>query len=72
MPGNPARPVRRGAVRKRTRNQRAPRRTAYPTVRPARFSGCLCVWLGLSGDCGMVTRPSRDSVAVLGIFALAE
>jgi len=31
MPGNLARPVRRGAVRKRTRNQRAPRHTAYPT-----------------------------------------
>src|SRR6266516_3150352 len=32
MPGNPARPVRRGAVRKRTRNQRTPRHTAYPTA----------------------------------------
>ena len=34
MPGNLARPVRRGAVRKRTRELRAPRRTAYPTVWP--------------------------------------
>ena len=33
MPGNLARPVRRGAVRKRTRELRAPRRTAYPTTR---------------------------------------
>src|SRR5580704_14439646 len=32
MPGNLARPVRRGAVRKRTRELRAPRRTAYPTL----------------------------------------
>ena len=31
MPGNLARPVRRGAVRKRTRELREPRRTAYPT-----------------------------------------
>lgn len=32
MPGKLARPVRRGAVRKRARELRAPRRTAYPTV----------------------------------------
>lgn len=32
MPGKLARPVRRGAVRKRTRELREPRRTAYPTV----------------------------------------
>ena len=31
MPGNLVRPVRRGAVRKRTRELRAPRRAAYPT-----------------------------------------
>ena len=31
MPGKLARPVRRGAVRKRTRELRKPRRTAYPT-----------------------------------------
>jgi hypothetical protein len=32
MPGKLARPVRRGAVRKRTRELREPRRTAYPTI----------------------------------------
>src|SRR5262249_54306999 len=37
MPGKLARPVRRGAVRKRTRELREPRRTAYPTVE--RFRG---------------------------------
>jgi SRSO17 transposase len=31
MPGKRARPVRREAARKRTRNQRAPRRAAHPT-----------------------------------------
>ena len=31
MPGNLARPVRQGGCRKRTRELRAPRRTAYPT-----------------------------------------
>jgi hypothetical protein len=31
MPGKLARPVRRGAVRKRTRKLREPRCTAYPT-----------------------------------------
>jgi hypothetical protein len=32
MPGKLARPVWRGAVRKRTRELREPRRTAYPTI----------------------------------------
>ena len=46
MPGNLARPVRRGAVRKRTRELREPRRTAYPTEgsRPSRCLAAL-VWL---------------------------
>ena len=35
MPGKLARPVWRGAVRKRTRELREPRRTAYPTATPA-------------------------------------
>jgi len=35
MPGKLARPVRRGAARKRTRELREPRRAAYPTERPA-------------------------------------